>query len=53
MTDVIATVQTSGISNVIDISPFSGSSTRPGALIFTISTGNERSCSPGLQKIFL
>ena len=41
---------TSGMSNVINTVPFSGSSTRPGALICNISTGNDRLYFPGLHK---
>ena len=39
------------MSNVINTVPFSGSSTRPRALICTISTGNDRLYFPGLHKV--
>ena len=38
------------MSNVINTVPFAGSSTRPGALISTESTGHKRLYSPGLHK---
>ena len=46
-------LQTFGMSNVIDTSPFSGSFTCPGALIWTISTGNETLYSLGLQSVVI